>query len=137
MDKLADTISSYFKEKQGIIAVFLFGSYAADKQKPSSDIDVGLIIDPEIIPPDQYIQKRNHFLIELSRILRKDIHLVTLNTAGEGLLEQVLRKGKCISINDKKKLSLLRARMMLQITDFRYYKKKIQDGFIRNIIDLN
>jgi len=36
-------------------------------------------------------------MVELSRILRKDIHPVILNSAGEELLRQIFLKGKCHS----------------------------------------
>jgi len=134
MNQLSQKLTSCFSDEQGIIAVFLFGSYAVNKQNPTSDIDIGIILDAETIAPEQYSQIRNRFLVKLSRTLRKEIHLVILNTAGEGLLDQVLRKGICIMKNDQKKLSLFYAQMMLRIFDFSYHKNIMQTGFVKNLL---
>ena len=47
---------------------------------------------------------------ELENILRKEIHLVILNSAGEELTRQIFNYGKCILVKDQKKLSLLKWR---------------------------
>jgi len=41
------------------------------------------------------------YLIDLSRILRKDTHLTAMNFASEELLKQIFKKGKCLSIFNK------------------------------------
>ena len=132
---LSNHIADYFRDKTDVIAVFLYGSYAVGKQTSTSDIDFGIVLDPEKIEIDRVIKQRDRFLLDLSRLLRKEIHLVVLNTAGEGLSSQVLKKGKCIFVGDKRKLTLFKARMMLKITDFNYYKNIMQTGFIRNVIN--
>ena len=38
-------IDSVAKQQPGLISAFLFGSYAKDKQRSESDIDVALVID--------------------------------------------------------------------------------------------
>jgi len=41
--KLSKIISDYFKNKDEVIAVYLFGSYACGKNQPFSDIDIGML----------------------------------------------------------------------------------------------
>ena len=60
-----------------------------------SDIDIGILLDRN--DRDFAKEKRSNYIVELSRILRKDIHLVILNSAGEELLRQIFLKGKCHS----------------------------------------
>jgi len=38
-------INSVAKQQPGLISAFVFGSYAKDKQRDESDIDVALVID--------------------------------------------------------------------------------------------
>jgi uncharacterized protein len=50
MDKIIDrTIKQYItsvsKEQPGLIAAYLFGSYARNNQRVESDIDIALVID--------------------------------------------------------------------------------------------
>jgi len=85
---------------------------------------------------DQFTVKRDRILLDLSRILRKEIHLVVLNTAGEGLLNQVVRKGICIFTGNKKKQTLFIARALLRIADFNYCKNIMQTGFVRNVLEI-
>ncbi len=135
MKLVSKQIADYFKDNADVIAVYLYGSYAVGKHTTTSDIDIGIVLDPEIIERDQFTEKRDRFMLDLSRILRKEIHLVVLNTAGEGLLSQVFKKGNCVFIGNKRKLTLFKARALQRIVDFDYYKNIMQTGFIRNVME--
>jgi len=131
-DVLKQKISSYFRTKQGVVAVYLFGSHAAEKERPFSDVDIGLLFDDA--DTKNVSEKVEHYLIELSRIIRKDIHPVVMNSAGELLLKQIFLKGDCILVNDKKKLSWFKMIMFSRILDFSFYLTKMQSGFVRKMI---
>ena len=135
MSNISKYISDYFGDNKDVIAVYLYGSYAVGKHTSTSDIDLGIVLDPEKIKRDQFTVKRDRFLLDLSRILRKEIHLVVLNTSGEGLLSQVLKKGNCVFIGNKRKLTLFKAMALQRIADFDYYKNMMQSGFIRNVME--
>ena len=80
-------ITNYFENKEDIIAVYLFGSYASGKVRPRSDIDLAILFDSRY---QVMINRRlDNYLIDLSRILRKDIHLTTMNFASEEFLKQI------------------------------------------------
>lgn len=135
MNTISKHISEYFKGNTDVVTVYLYGSHAAGKNISTSDIDLGIVLDSEKIQRDQFSAKRERFLLDLSRILRKEIHLVVLNTVGEGLLNQVIRKGACIFIGNKKKQTLFISKALLRIADFNYYKNIMQTGFIRNVLE--
>ena len=101
MNMLVREIPLYFKERDEVIAVYLFGSYAQGKETARSNIDIGVLLNPHNL--EAMRKKRTLYLTELGRVLRKDIHIVILNTAGEELLRQVFAKGKCVLINDHQK----------------------------------
>jgi len=130
---ISDIISNYFKDQKEIISVYLFGSYSENKERPFSDIDIGIIAGFNDI--DTVRGKMDGFLLELSRILRKDVHLVLLNSAGETLLNQVFRKGRCILINNQKELSIYKMNMFSKITNFNYYKHMMQNGLIKQFTE--
>ena len=130
--ELIEKLIAYFKTKPNIIAVYLFGSYAKGKEHHSSDIDIGLLFDTR----DPVLLKKNvdTVMLDLSKILRKDIHPVILNFAGEELLRQVFLKGKCILVRNPKKLAYYKMTAFSRIVDFAYYKNQMQTGLIRNIM---
>ena len=131
-NELIEKLTAYFNTTSEIIAVYLFGSYAGGKEHSSSDIDIGLLFnasDPSLIK-----EKADTVMIDLSRILRKDIHPVILNLAGEELLRQIFLKGKCILDKNPKKLVRFKMTTFSRIADFAYYKDQMQSGLIRNIM---
>lgn len=126
------TISAYFQNEKDIVAVYLFGSYASKKQRAMSDIDIGLIVDFDKI--EAVDRRKDRFLIDLSRELRKDVHLVMLNRSTEELLAQVFKKGKCVLVNKPRELSSYRTNMYARIADFSYYKEIMQSGFVNKVM---
>lgn len=131
--QLEESISVYFRDKKEVIAVYLFGSQAKGKARPLSDIDVGILLDKN--DRDFLKQRRKDYTVELGRALRKDIHPMILNLAGEELLKQIFSKGRCILINDDRKLALYRMVMFARIADFAYYRSQMQSGFIRKVME--
>jgi hypothetical protein len=81
------------------------------------------------------IDKRNLYMVDLANILKKEIHPVILNSAGEELMRQIFTKGRCILVTDQKKLSLFKMTMFARIADFGYYRQQMQSGLIRNIME--
>jgi len=126
-------IANYFENKEDIIAVYLFGSYASGKVRPRSDIDLAILFDSR----DQVMINRrlDNYLIDLSRILRKDIHLTTMNFASEELLKQIFKKGKCLIVNDSKKMACFTMTAYSKIVNFHYYRGQFQAGIIRKVME--
>lgn len=130
---MQNTIQHYFKSRQEVVAVYLFGSHAAGRERPFSDVDLGVILHHHDLKQSFALQ--NQYTVALGRKLRKDVHAVILNTAGELLLKQVFKKGICVCINDDtefKKFKMIRFSM---ISEFGYYLKMIQAGFIQSLLE--
>jgi len=134
MKKVSKTISNYFKDQKEIVAVFLFGSYAVNKERSFSDIDIGIVVEHA----SENIVRKNtdRYLLDLSRILRKDIHITILNNASENLLLQVFKKGKCLVVNNRKELSIFKMNGYMKIADFSYHKKMMQQGFLNSMMEV-
>jgi len=132
-DKLIYKLKAYFGDRSEVVAVYLFGSQATNKTVRSSDVDIGILLDKY----DRAIEteKRNQYLVELTNILRKEVHPVILNSAGEELMRQIFLKGKCILVRNPEKLSLFKMTMYARIADFGYYRDQLQSGLIRNIME--
>ena len=131
--KLEEKITTYFKNKKEVIAVYLFGSYAEGKDRDLSDIDIGILLDRN--NREFFNERKNDYIVELGRLMRKDIDPVILNSASEGLLRQVFSKGKCIVVNDSRKLARYKMVMFAMIAEFAYYRNQMQSGLIRKIME--
>ena len=132
MHKLEEKITAYFKHKKEVIAVYLFGSFAQGRDRDLSDIDIGVLLDRN--HRDFFNERRNDYIIELGRLMRKDIDPVILNSASEELLRQVFSKGKCILIKDSRKLARYKMVMFSKIAEFGFYRNRMQRGLIREIM---
>jgi len=126
-------ITNYFENKEDIIAVYLFGSYASGKVRSCSDIDLAILFNSR----DRAIINRrlDKYLIDLSRILRKDTHLTAMNLASEELLKQIFKKGKCLIVNDSKKLARFTMTAYSRIVNFHYYRGQFQAGIVHKVME--
>ena len=132
MSELEEKIKNYFKNKKEVIAVYLFGSYAEGRERDLSDIDIGIVLDRR--DPAFFQERRDVYMIELGRLLRKDIDPVILNSAGEVLLRQVFLKGKCILVRDKRKLALHKTVMFSRVAELGYYRSRMRSGLIKKVM---
>ena len=128
-----ENIKSFFENEKNIVAVYLFGSYADGRERASSDVDLAILFDNrdrEIV--NQMLDK---YLVALSRNLRKDMHLTAMDFAGEELLKQIFKKGKCLVINDTKKLAYFKMIAFTKIVNFEYYRSQMQEGIVRKVME--
>jgi len=128
MKKITEIISTYFKDQKEIIAVFLFGSFAVKRERSFSDIDIGIVADHAFM--NIVRNSTNRYLLDLSRMLREDIHITILNDASENLLLQIFEKGQCLVVNDRKELSIFKMNAYSKIANFSYNKNMMQSGFL-------
>jgi uncharacterized protein len=129
---LKTRIKNYFSHRDNIAAVYLFGSHASGKERPGSDVDLAILFQTR--DPDVIRESIDACLVDLSRLLKKDIHPVALNSAGEMLLGQIFNKGKCIVVNDRHKLALFKVTAFAKIFDFSYYRRVMQSGLIKSVM---
>ena len=124
-------IKTYFQTRPEVVAVYIFGSYATGKERTNSDIDIAVLIDQKKEPDMRALRSTYH--TELSRITRKDLDLIIMNTAGEGLLKQIYKRGRQILTQDNTKLSIFNMIAYTRIAEFGYYHGKMQAGVIKSI----
>ena len=126
-----NSIYSYFIERPEVVAVYIFGSYAKGKERRNSDIDLGILLK------DKFKSNENEYhrtyLLGLTKRLRMDFHLVSMNNAGEGILSQIFKYGECIVDNVPDDLIRFKMIKYSMIADFSYQKKMMEKGFIENL----
>ena len=130
---IQENITTFFEDEKDIVAVYLFGSYAGGHERAVSDVDLAILFDG--LDREAANRRLDTYLVELSRILRKDMHLTVMNFAGEVLLKQIFKKGKCLIVSDPKKLAYFTMTAYSKISDFQYYHRQMKAGLVRRIME--
>lgn len=131
---LEEAIAEYFKANSaGITAVYLFGSQASGGSLVGSDVDIGILFDRN--DPDFIRFRIEECIAQLPRVLKKDVHPLAINSAGEVLLKQIFAKGKCLLVNDSRKLAEFKMVAYSRIAGFDYHLRKMQAGLIRRVLE--
>ena len=130
---IQEKIVRFFDNKKDVIAVYLFGSYADNRERANSDVDLAILFD--IRDRKTVNQRLDKYLVALSRNLRKDMHLTAMDFAGEELLKQIFKKGKCLVVNDPHKMAHFKMVALTKIVNFQYYKDQMQTGMVRKLYE--
>ena len=126
-------IKNFFENQRDIVAVYLFGSYADGREHAASDVDLAVLFDNR--DREAVNQLLDKYLVDLSRSLRKDIHLTAMDFAVEELLRQIFKKGKCLVVNNTNKLAYFKMMAFSKIVSFYYYRNQMQSGIIRKVLE--
>jgi len=133
MNFIETEIQRYFADRQEAAAVYLFGSHACGRETAASDVDIAVLLQRSYLPSAQAIRKQ--YMVELGGILKKDIHPVVMNQAGELLLKQILSKGKRILAKDPTFDAHFTMIAYSRIMDFTPYLKQMQEGLKKNLLE--
>ncbi len=133
MEGIEEKIRDYFQHKQEVASVYLFGSRASGREGTASDVDIAVLLCRECLESARVLQEK--YLVELGRILKKDIHPVVMNNAGEVLLKQILFKGKRILVRDSYLDSYFTMIAVSRIVDFNSHLKQMQEGMKKKILE--
>ena len=89
--KNVEQIKSFLKNDPEIQQAILFGSYAKNTQAEGSDLDLAI----QLRKPMTATQKMT-YLEKLQHCTNAEVDLVDLLTAGQPLLSQIMKYGKCL-----------------------------------------
>ncbi|MGM0576023.1 MAG: type VII toxin-antitoxin system MntA family adenylyltransferase antitoxin [Myxococcota bacterium] len=89
---LEQRLRGFFAERDdGIVCAYLFGSRARGRERPSSDVDLGVLFET---PPERTFEGMSlvwDLERDLEAILRLPVQVVALNEAPPDLVHRVLR----------------------------------------------
>ena len=121
----------YFQDRPEIIAVYLFGSYARGRERLKSDVDLGILLDHGSIARAGEISRA--YNIELSRVLRKDLHILVMNNAGEEIISQIFKYGACVLNRKPDELSRFKMVKYAMIAEFSHYRNLMEQAFLNRL----
>ena len=116
-----ETLKEFAREHDKIIAIYVFGSVATDKNRAKSDIDLAIMIRGEM---DGF--ERIDLETELSNLLGRDVDLVVFGQATPLLQHQILKYGFLIYEKDSKERVRQEVRSRYAYLDSLFLYKEIR-----------
>lgn len=135
-EELISTLEKFIeriKNSNYIIAFYLFGSYAAGRPTPLSDIDLAVLFN-ESVDEKEYLIERLKLMGEVSTILGLDaVELVVLNELPPGLAYRVIKDGELLYTREeaKKQLVDFKVRTMDRYFDFQPVQRMFSEALAR------
>jgi predicted nucleotidyltransferase len=92
----ADGIKRVLASKPEIVAAYVFGSVAAGRARPDSDIDIGILVDSNALPRNP-LTYRLRLMRDLGAALERfDVEVVLMNEAPPALAQNIVARGKLV-----------------------------------------
>lgn len=113
-------------KESGVIAIYLFGSYAREATGPLSDVDIAVLLDEKIVEPESNTDLKLKLLSIASGVLKTDeIDIIVLNVSPVYLQYQIIKEGRLLFLKDKAKEQNFREQVVSNYLD----TKKIRDEY--------
>ena len=128
MQFLENTIKARLERYNDITLAFLFGSAAAGRQAPASDLDIALLFRE--VPGRERIEQIS---AELERATGNEIDLVLLDDASPIIRMQVLKKGVPL-IRREGAYEEFFTRTVNEYDDIKYQRREIENSLDRGRI---
>lgn len=120
-----------------IDAVYLFGSRAAGKSGPLSDVDIGVLLNTNLVRSKDLFRTRLNLITQAMEVCRRsNVDLVLLNEAGPLLAYEVISGGKLAYERSHQRRVFYEAGALRRYFDFQpffytarqYLKKHLREG---------
>ncbi len=116
-------LNTYAASRTDIVAVYLFGSYAAGRSRAASDLDIAIMTRHDI-PEEQRIALET----DLSCLLGRDVDLVIFARSGPLLQHQILKNGRRIYESDSKERVRQEVFSRSEYLDTRFLYQELRDA---------
>lgn len=126
-------VEEYLASKEEIVAVYLFGSAAAERSHSLSDLDFALLLN-ESLDEASAFDLRLETMGKLEQIARRPVDVVLLNEATPLLLFQVFRNGRLLLERDRASRCLFQMRALNRYYDFKPYLDYHQARFRERVL---
>lgn len=127
--KIMKSLKIFFGDRHEILLAFLFGSFASQRMRPSSDVDIGILF--QTIPD---IDAINEVTEELSSILQREVDLIVLNHASPVLKMQILKNGILLYASDRRYFYQFFTDTVNQYDDLKRIRKNCEENILKGRI---
>lgn len=129
---IEDILKAYFPKYKEVLCVYLFGSIAVGKQRPSSDVDLAILFDFRV-PESDYAQRQLTFMDEISRLLDRNVDVVVLNRTSSFLKFHVIQVGKRIYERSDRAEHHFEAYTIAEYLDFLPIQKRLEAALVHHL----
>jgi predicted nucleotidyltransferase len=112
-------IVSYFKGRNEVSALYLFGSLAKEKVTGESDIDLAVLVDESKLKKRDFARLKKRYYTASPTFSLRPVDIVVLNTAPPFLKHQVLKTGRVLFDRNRKLRVRFAARAIMEYLEFR------------------
>ncbi len=114
---LLEALNASLLLNDNVIFAYLFGSFAKGEQTSSSDVDIALYLK------DSSLDNQLQIIYELSKLLKRDVDLVVLNSVKNIYLLEDILKNSIVLKDDEKRVDfeLLKEHEILDYKAFKRY----------------
>ncbi len=122
-------IIDYFRAREEVSALYLFGSVAKGTQNAGSDIDVAVLIDEKKLQGKKFAILRQDYYAASPRLSLRIVDIVILNTAPPHLKHHILKTGSLIFDRNRKLRVKFAVHAILEYLDY----KPIEDVCLKAV----
>ena len=122
-------IIDYFKSKDEISALYVFGSAAHGKETAESDIDIAVLINDRKKGVKTYESLAKTYYAASPRLSSRPVDIVILNTASPFLKHRIIKTGKVLLDRNRKLRVRFTANAIIEYLDY----KPIEDIFLKAV----
>lgn len=136
-----ERLNPIFADYPYIAAAYLFGSHAAGKEGPMSDVDIALLLKEPHPKGRELIHEEDYLSCRIAEALQvKEVDLIDLNRQGLIFVHNVLKNGKLIYDADTDFRIKFVAKVISDYCDFeptlRFMNNYFFDGYRRRLARL-
>jgi len=115
-EDISDRIANVLEREPGLKLAIMYGSAAAERMRPDSDVDVAVLFENPL-----NLEQKMDLIYRLEREPKRDVDLVDLFNLSGTILKQILCKGRLVINNDTGALTRLYQRMVYNQADMMPY----------------
>jgi uncharacterized protein len=119
IEQLKPDVQRLFAERAGVVAVLLFGSYAAGRAGPLSDVDIAVLADVKLDKAARHEVQMRVIEVLFDLLPGAELDVVLLNDASLALQYRVLEDGVLLFCSDKDAFVLFKAQAISMYLDFK------------------
>jgi predicted nucleotidyltransferase len=97
LDKIIRVIVDDYPATQGI---YLFGSYGTEDERSDSDVDIALLLPPQLARVEQDLQV-SRCRASLVKLLRRDVDLINARLVSTVFQKEIIAQGRVIYCADQ------------------------------------
>lgn len=128
--EITEKLRPLFVQRKEAVLAYLFGSYAREKARETSDIDVAVLLEPDVKGEKLYDVYRDLFLSICEALGTERFDLVLLNRAPLSLRFEIVSQGKLIYARDEETLNSFKIDVIRKYQDTAYLRT-VQDQYLK------